>query len=268
MGAEEIENLKKELGKITKKLGKETGKGKNKEPKELDSSELRVIVENLTESLKIVQKILESGEDNCPKVTNIEKKLKMIEDEADHFHQRSLRGKFVITSNKLNNKISKKKEVEDQGKTVPQYVVELLNHKLGARVREEDLTSCHHTNTGLVFRMGDQKPGSAFSRVVSAIKTGQGKDVTDIYVNFALTPRRASLLYEIRMLKKSPGAKVTKFYTDYDGNISVVGGVEGKKERVTSIWEREEGGRSRAPRGAAGGGRARRGWPGRDTSTP
>ena len=29
--------------------------------------------------------------------------------------------------------------------------------------------------------------------------------VTDIYVNFALTPGRVSLLYEIRMLKKSLG---------------------------------------------------------------
>ena len=57
----------------------------------------------------------------------------------------------------------------------------------------------------------------------------------DYYVNFALTPRRASLLFEIRMLKKSPNAKLTKLYTDSDGNISVVGGVDGKKVRVTSI---------------------------------
>ena len=258
MVTDNMENLKKELMKVIKELPKKAGKGKNKEQKDLEPNELRGIMENLTKSLELVQKILDMGEDSCPKVTAIEEKLKRMEDAADHHHQRSLRGKFVISSSKINNKIAKKKELEDQGKSVPQYVVEILNNKLGARVREEDLTSCHHTNTGLVFRMGDQKPGSAFSRVVSAIKTGQGKDVTDIFVNFALTPRRASLLYEIRMLKKSPGAKVTKFYTDYDGNISVVGGVEGKKERVTSIWEREVGGR-REEQGAAGGGGRREG---------
>ena len=72
------------------------------------------------------------------------------------------------------------------------------------------------------------------------------------------------------MLKKSPNAKLTKFYTYFDGNISVVGGGDGKKVKVTSIWEREEGGggRSRAARGAPGGGRARRGWQGAATSTP
>ena len=111
-------------------------------------------------------------------------------------------------------------------------------------MREEDLTSCHHTNTGLVFRMRDLKPGSAFDRVVTAIKSGQGKDVKDIYIHFALTHRRSALLYEIRMLKKAQNSKLTKFYTDFDGSISVVAGREGKKERVTSVWRREEGGSS------------------------
>ena len=244
MGATNIETLKKELEKVTNKLGKSTGKGKNKEPKELDAEDLRFVMENLTKSLEIVQKILENGEDNCPKVTALETKVKRMEDEADHHHQRSLRGKFVISSNKLDNKIQKKKQLDDQNKSVPQYVVELINGKLGARVREEDLTSCHHTNTGLVFRMRDLKPGSAFDRVVTAIKSGQGKDVKDIYIHFALTPRRSALLNEIRMIKKAPNSKLTKFYTDFDGSISVVAGREGKKERVTSVWRREEGGSS------------------------
>ena len=107
-------------------------------------------------------------------------------------------------------------------------------------------------------------------RVVTAIKSGQGKDVKDIYINFALTPRRSALLYEIRMLKKAQNSKLTKFYTDFDGSISVVAGRKGKKERVTSVWRREEGaaGRSRALPGVPGGWRARRGWPGRASSPP
>ena len=51
-------------------------------------------------------------------------------------------------------------------------------------------------------------------------KNGVGKDVDDLFVNFALTPRRAALLYEVRQLKRT--RKIAKFYTDCDGSITVV----------------------------------------------
>ena len=84
MGTENVEKLKKELNKINKELAK--GKGKNKEEKELDPNQLRGLVETLTKSLEIIQNILDSGEDICPKVSTMEQKIKRMEDEADHHH--------------------------------------------------------------------------------------------------------------------------------------------------------------------------------------
>ena len=66
-------------------------------------------------------------------------------------------------------------------------------NKLGQTLREEKIVSCHHTSTGSVmFRLANFKPGSGYQRVVNAIKGGAGKDVPDLYINFALTRRRAA----------------------------------------------------------------------------
>ena len=70
----------------------------------------------------------------APKVTAIECKVKRIKDKADH-HQRSLCGMLIISSNKIDSKIVKKKDLYDQSKTAPQETVESLNHKLGAGVK-------------------------------------------------------------------------------------------------------------------------------------
>ena len=249
-----LKDLGDHLTKITKELDKAGGgKGgkKTRDIRDLEPQELTTILTALTGSVDVIRKMLERGEDDCPKVRVLEDKTRVLEDEMDHHHQRALRGKFIISSNKDNNKIVQEKKLKEQGKTVPQYVVELVNAKLGVEVKEEEIVSCHHTRTGLAFRLGDLKPGSSFNAVVSRIKGGAGKDVTDIYINFALTPRRASILYEIRKLKKATNSKIQKFYVDFDGNISVVSGKEEvKKERVTSVWERVRG---EEEQGAAGG---------------
>ena len=239
-----LEKLSMEVTKVTNKLSQMKGKSKT-ELKELEEGDWRIILDSLSKSLKHVMEVLERGEDDCPKVKELEHKTRKLEDFGDHHHQRALRGKFVINSIKANNIIIKEKNLKEQGKSVPCYVAELVLDKLGVSIKEEEIISCHHTTSGLVFRLGDFKPGSTFSRVVNAIKTGQGKENNNLFVNFALTPRRSAILYEIRQLKKSPNSKLTKYYVDYDGNISVVAGQEGKKERVTSVWrkEQEQGGR-------------------------
>ena len=258
-----MEKLSSEVAKVTKKL--QEGKGKGKDAKDLDTGDLRAILEALSRSLTQVQTLLEGGEDNCPKVKVLEMKTRALEDSGDHHHQRSLKGKFVINSGKTNT-IKKEKTLQDEGMSVPKYVAELVHLKLGVNVREEEITSCHHTTSGLVFRLADFKAGSTFSKIVNSIKTGQGKDNQDIFINFALTPRRSAILYEIRQLKKSPNSRLSKYYVDFDGNISVVAGVGGKKDRVTSLWRKEEqgrgvegavGGRRSREAGARGGGEAR-----------
>ena len=169
----------------------------------MDSHDLNTILIALHKSMEFIKSMLEKGEDDCPKV-------KVLEDENDHHHQRALRGKFMISSNKENNIIKKEKTLKEEGKSVPKYVTELIQEKLGEEVKEEELVSCHHTSTGLVFRLADLKPGSTFSKIVGKIKSGQGKDVPNIYINFALTHRRAALLFEVRQLRRAK--KLSKCY--------------------------------------------------------
>ena len=68
--------------------------------------------------------------------------------------------------------------------------------------------------------------------MIEAIKSGKNKEI-NVYFNFQLTRRRNNLLYEVRQLKKQN--KVAKFYTDENGAIKVLFKLGGKKERITSI---------------------------------
>ena len=206
----------------------------------MDPHNLNIILIALHKSVEIIKEMREKGQDNCPRVASLEERTRFLEDQSDHHHQRSLKGKFVISSFKDNNIIKDEKKLKEEGKSLTKYVMDLVASKLGVEVREEEIISCHHTKTGIFFRLGNFKPGSSFSKVVTAIKSGQGKELNNIFINFALTPRRAALLYEIRQLRKAK--KVFKFYTDFDGSIAIVK-EEGtkRKEKVTDVVVREEG---------------------------
>ena len=58
-------------------------------------------------------------------------------------------------------------------------------------------------------------------------------DTLDDSIQRSLTRRRNSLLYEVRKLKRE--GKVKKFFTDYDGSISIKRSVDGPKIKITSI---------------------------------
>ena len=86
-----------------------------------------------------------------------------------------------------------------------------------------------------MFRLANFKPGSGYQRVVAAIKGGAGKDVPGLFINFALTRRRAALLYEVRQLKKA--TKIPRFLSDADSSITVVL-KDGTKMRVTNYIDK------------------------------
>ena len=246
-----LKDLGVELTKVTKELNKT--RDKKNGPlgvKELEDKGLIAILEGLAKGVELVRTMLEKGEDNCPKVKILEEKTRVLEDQSDHHHQRSLKGKFMISSLKDKNIIVEEKKLQADGRSLAVYVTELIFSKLGVSVKESEITSCHYTNSGLIiFRLGDFKPGSSFNQIVAAIKSGQGKDVKDLFINFALTPRRASLLYEVRQLSKAK--KISKFFTDSDGSITVVK-LDGKKNKVTNYIESggAAGGQARGADGA------------------
>ena len=235
-----LELLAQELEKVNATLwAPKGGKGvKSKEAKDVGVMELTKIANCLASALNATKSILEDlqvdeekkskkmevMESKLVEMNNrnneVAKQLRQVEDIADHNHQRSLRGKFFITTEKGSKVIKSEKELEEEGISVAKHAAELIEMKLGVKVEKEDIKSCHHTKAGLILRLGDFKIGSVYDQVVNAVKQGKGRQLKGIYINFALTNRRASILYEVRQLVK--GKIVEKFFVDSDGSISVL----------------------------------------------
>ena len=226
-----LELLTMELEKINNTLwNPKGGKGaKLKEVKELEVHDLtkialnsvKTVLEEDEESRKtLMEDNLKRMETLEQKAEQLEEKMRNLEDMSDHHHQRSLKGKLFITSTKVNSLVQSEKELEGAGMSVERHVEDLVERKLGVKVRKEDIKSCHHTRTGLIVRLWDFKAGSVYDQIVSAIKSGKGRQMKDIFINFALANRRASLLYEVRQLVKNKCLE--KFFVDSDGSISVL----------------------------------------------
>ena len=232
-----IADLAGELSKIQKELDKTKDGNKKRGTKDLESGGLTNILDSLARSMEVVKVLLENHtEDNCPRVKVLEEKTRLLEDSGDLQQQKALKGKFMISAPRNKDSIASEAKLKEENKSLPKYVTELVYNKLGQTLKEDEIVSCHHTTTGsIMFRLANFKPGSGYQRVVAAIKGGAGKDVPDLFINFALTRRRAALLYEVRQLKKA--TKIPRFLSDADGSITLVL-KDGTKMRVTNYIDK------------------------------
>ena len=232
-----IADLAGELSKIQKELDKTKDGNKKRGTKDLESGGLTNILDSLARSMEVVKVLLENQtEDNCPRVKVLEEKTRLLEDSGDLQQQKALKGKFMISAPRKKDSIASEAKLREENKSLPKYVTELVYNKLGQSLKEEEIVNCHHTTTGsIMFRLANFKPGSGYQRVVAAIKGGAGKDVPDLFINFALTRRRAALLYEVRQLKKA--TKIPRFLSDADGSITLVL-KDGTKMRVTNYIDK------------------------------
>ena len=232
-----IADLAGELSKIQKELDKTKDGNKKRGTKDLESGGLTNILDSLARSMEVVKVLLENQtEDNCPRVKVLEEKTRLLEDSGDLQQQKALKGKFMISAPRKKESIASEAKLREENKSLPKYVTELVYNKLGQTLKEDEIVSCHHTTTGsIMFRLANFKPGSGYQRVVAAIKGGAGKDVPDLFINFALTRRRAALLYEVRQLKKA--TKIPRFLSDADGSITLVL-KDGTKMRVTNYIDK------------------------------
>ena len=230
-------DLAGELSKIQKELDKTKDGNKKRGTKDLESGGLTNILDSLARSMEVVKVLLENQtEDNCPRVKVLEEKTRLLEDSGDLQQQKALKGKFMISAPRNKDSIASEAKLKEENKSLPKYVTELVYNKLGQTLKEDEIVSCHHTTTGsIMFRLANFKPGSGYQRVVAAIKGGAGKDVPDLFINFALTRRRAALLYEVRQLKKA--TKIPRFLSDADGSITLVL-KDGAKMRVTNYIDK------------------------------
>ena len=181
---------------------------------------------------------MEGGEQLCPKIKVLEEKNSKLEDEVDHQAQKYLKGKFMISSLPTATIIKTEEELEKEGTSLTTHVQNLIQMKLGVEVPSEDISSCSRTSNGLLLlRLSNFRPGSSFFSVVDAIKSGKNKEIK-LFFNFALTKRRASLLYEVRMLKKA--GKLYKFFSDFDGQITYKVDQDAKKVKLCSVVNKKE----------------------------
>ena len=158
-----------------------------------------------------------------------------MQDDAEHHHQRSLRGKFFV-SFPHEAPPPTLKELSLQHSNVIKYTRDLIYNKYGVSVTENCFKTCHFTKKGLVFRLINLSPFSPYAELVTAIKNGTGKQIHSHYINFSLTPLRSSLLYDLRRYKKEK--HIEKYYCDADGTLSFVLNEGDNKTRCTSTYKK------------------------------
>ena len=263
----QVDQLLVILDKVTKRLNDHKGGSGTKFPMTmniLEEDDIRglftnlrdvltsIVSDNISSQSKVTALELESLESKTQvsqmsdRVNSLEKASRIQADLADHHHQRSLKGKFTISPLQAGG-LSQREDLVERGELIESYVCSLILKKFNFVAHEKDILSCHFSKNGLIFCLSTLAPNSIYGSIVKAIKTGHGREIKDILFNFALTPKRGALLYELRQAKK--GNIIEKLYSDCDGTVSYVSlsakiNSRGKKEktRVTSIFDKVDSG--------------------------
>ena len=153
-----------------------------------DNSANGIFTKMLTVMLSIVTKG-GLGKNPANEVTKLEEKLRSNEDELDEVKQRGLKGNVVVTSPTTNGKTSVIKTDEELGKEnsdLLTHIRDLAKEKYSVDLPVADLSACHRLQNGnVILRIWNRRPGSAWSRLVSAIRSGKGTDM-NIFFNFHL----------------------------------------------------------------------------------
>ena len=220
-----------------KKLNK-----KDKKQKLVDlslESDVRDILISLSEIINAMISTNEDQTEASKTISSLTDRIKKVEDNSEHHHQRSLRGKFFISFPPDSSPISPE-ELVHNCTSVKEYVRDLVESKYQVRIGLDDFKTCHHTKKGLIFRLQNLSSGSSYAGLAQAIKNGTGKKIKTHYVNFSLTPLRSSLLYDLRSYKREK--KIERYYSDMDGTLSYILNEGDRRTRCTSIHQKDSDG--------------------------
>ena len=237
-------DLLNELSMLTKSLQEtpevQKGRGKpsqaSKEVAET-SENFKSIFNKFSNIIASVIGQLEKLPEMSNKICDLEKRARLSEDQVDHHHQRSLKGKFILSPSS-EFPLPDQAELESMGTSISQFTCEKISQKYGVKPKLEDLKSCHFSRTGIIFRLNNLSPESCYGHLVHAIKSGEGKENNSFYLNFALTPKRASLLFHLRQLKKAKA--ISKFLVDSNGALGYTLEERGPKTKITSLYNNVE----------------------------
>ena len=173
-------------------------------------------------SLMSSVKVLADAVVKCSNEKESSENTRELEDEVDDYKQKNLAGKFVITCDrKKPSEMKTQEELAADGgeRALPAHIVQLALSKYGTTLKEDDISSCHYLpKGGIFFSLWNMRPGSPSAALTEAIKTSKDK-TKNIYINFMMTRRRSSLLFEVRSLKKQ--RKIARYYSDEKGTITI-----------------------------------------------
>lgn len=204
---------------------------------ELGKESIAGALRQFTEALKDVSKHLYSEEDEKVELR------KELDDEKDAQKQVNLRGRFMITSppghEDLVGNADRFKD-DKTGEKIIKHVTELAMKKYKVEIPRQEISTCYALKKGgIVLGFWHQGKESAYQRLVSAIKSNKDVDKElNVYFNYMLTKTRNTLLFNVRKIKKD-GGKITKFFTDEYGNITVMN-ENGDKERITYTLDKDK----------------------------
>ena len=166
-------------------------------------------------------------------------RLQVLEDELDETRQRNLKGNLFLTSRSIPAKSGKpaaesviKSDLELGECSLTNHVLNLIQQKYEVIVPEVDVSACHRLPHGaVILRIWNRKPGSAWSKLVSAIKSKPVNKSLNFFANFHLTSRRMKTSFLVRQLKYSKS--IHQYYTDENGSISIKVKESDKKKTIT-----------------------------------
>ena len=182
------------------------------------AAQLQEKIKRLMSSVKVLADVVVK----CSKEKESSENTRELEDEVDDYKQKNLAGKFVITCDrKKPSEMKTQEELAADGgeRALPAHIVQLALSKYGTTLKEDDISSCHYLpKGGIFFSLWNMRPGSPSAALTEAIKTSKDK-TKNIYINFMMTRRRSSLLFEVRSLKKQK--KIARYYSDEKGTITI-----------------------------------------------
>ena len=176
-------------------------------------------------------------------LSEMKAKLRIVEDTTDYNWQRNLKGNIILNFIKKEDSPS---QIDLGAEAYKKRILSILDERFGVSVPPLDIMAMHPLKSGKnhIIKFGNRCPGSAYEKIVTAIKTGRKyvdkKDEKDdktqaeppkpndppqpqpvqAFLTFQFTKKRLQLINELRDMKRNK--LITKFTSDENGTINVI----------------------------------------------
>lgn len=158
--------------------------------------------------------------------------------QMDDVKQRQLKGNFLLTSKKTDDKesvILTDEILSSKSVKLESHVNELLKAKYNIEIPIEDIQACHRLKSKdtILLKIWNRRSDSAYWKLIDAMKSGGVNKNINFYVNHQLTPERNQLVYNVRKLKETK--VIDKYYINENGNVYIKVKPDGRKIKVTQV---------------------------------